>query len=173
MKHTLVIDSQGMVEYDLYQMERMDDQLLDILNLQLDDFDASLGQLRKKKEILSGVVTNKTENDEAYQLEVSYFLFLYTWLVFTFYQLSDLNSGFKRRMNELLQERELIQRHSDGLQILQNKFKNEKQLKTIRRNADDALRKYGLLVSVLFQKKLTIFSFIIFLYKTLDLVFSR
>ena len=71
MKHALVIDSQGMIEYDLYQMSKIDEQLLEIMNLQIDDYDLALGQLRKKKEILSGVVANREEREAAHQLEVN------------------------------------------------------------------------------------------------------
>ena len=65
-----MIDSLGMIEFDLYQLEKIDAQLLDIMNLQIDDFDSSLSQLRKKKEILSGVASNRSEREAAYLLEV-------------------------------------------------------------------------------------------------------
>jgi hypothetical protein len=67
-----VIEPQGMVEYDLYQIQKMDEQLLEIMNSQIDDFEASLGQLRKKKEILSGVGSISSEREAAHQLEVDF-----------------------------------------------------------------------------------------------------
>jgi hypothetical protein len=70
MKHNLVIDAQGMVDYDLYQIQKLDEQLLEIFNLQIDDYDQSLAQLRKKKEILSGVASKAAEREAAHQLEV-------------------------------------------------------------------------------------------------------
>lgn len=71
LKRTVVIDSQGMIEYDLYQMNKVDEQLLDIMNMQIDDLDSSLSQLRKKKEILSNVSGNRAERDAVHQAEVS------------------------------------------------------------------------------------------------------
>ena len=70
MKHNLVIDAQGMVDYDIYQLQKLDEQLLDIFNLQIDDYDQSLAQLKKKKEILSGVASKAAEREAAHQLEV-------------------------------------------------------------------------------------------------------
>jgi chromosome segregation ATPase len=70
LKKAVVIDSQGMIEYDLYQMNKVDEQLLDIMNMQIDDLDSSLVQLKKKKEILSNVAANKAERETAHQLEV-------------------------------------------------------------------------------------------------------
>ena len=58
----------------------------------------------------------------------------------------EVNMNFKKRINELLQERDLLKRHSGGLQIAFSKYKNDKQLKTIKRMADDALRKYAIAV---------------------------
>ena len=66
--------------------------------------------------------------------------------------MDELNAGFKRRMTELLQERDLLKRHTDGLQIAYHKSKSEKQLKSIRRTADEALRKYAVSVRVFLQK---------------------
>lgn len=52
-------------------------------------------------------------------------------------------------MSDLLEERDLIKRHNDGLHIAGNKYKVDKNLKTIRRIADDALRKYSVVVNFL------------------------
>ena len=65
-----MIDPQGMIEYDLFQMNKVDEQLLDVMNMQIDDFDSSLAQLKKKREILSNVSGNKEERDLAHQVEV-------------------------------------------------------------------------------------------------------
>ncbi|KAJ3356823.1 hypothetical protein HDU83_009635 [Entophlyctis luteolus] len=70
-KTELIVDSIGMVEYDIYQAERLQEQFAEILNYQMDDFELALSQLRKKKEILVGVVINETERDASYMLEVS------------------------------------------------------------------------------------------------------
>lgn len=70
MKQALIIDAQGMVDYDLYQIQKLDDQFLEIMNLQIDDFDVALSQIKKKKEILSGVATKAAEREAAHQLEV-------------------------------------------------------------------------------------------------------
>ena len=71
LKTAVVIDPQGMIEYDLYQMDKVDEQLLEIMNLQIDDFDSALAQLKKKKEILSNVGGNLDEREAAHQVEVN------------------------------------------------------------------------------------------------------
>ena len=70
LKTAVVIDPQGMIEYDLYQMGKVDEQLLEIMNMQIDDFDSALAQLKKKKEILSNVGGNLDEREAAHQVEV-------------------------------------------------------------------------------------------------------
>jgi hypothetical protein len=75
LKKALKIDSQGMIEYDLYQINKVDEQLMEIMNMQIDDLDASLLQLKKKKEILSNVTANKVDREAAHHGEVITFRF--------------------------------------------------------------------------------------------------
>jgi len=63
--------------------------------------------------------------------------------------LLELNQAFRQRLDDLLKERDLLKRHSDGLKISYHKHKSEKQVKSIKRFADDALRKYAVSVSLL------------------------
>ncbi|KAJ3142559.1 hypothetical protein HK100_001383 [Physocladia obscura] len=71
-KMDLVVDSVGMVEYDIYQAERLQEQFAEILNYQMDDFELALSQLRKKKEILTGVAMNESEREASYSLELQF-----------------------------------------------------------------------------------------------------
>ena len=64
MQHLTAV-KQGMVQYDIYQAERLSQQFVDILNFQLDDYETSLSQLRKKKGILSGVRANDQAREES------------------------------------------------------------------------------------------------------------
>ncbi|KAI9330036.1 hypothetical protein DFJ73DRAFT_859404 [Zopfochytrium polystomum] len=123
-KLELNLDSLGLVEYDMYQAERLDEQFSELMNYQLDDFDLSLTQLKKKKEILSGVLMSDTEREKSYKLE-----------------LHEIVAGFRKRMNDLLDEQKLVQRHAVGLKQVQTDYTSEK--KTILRTADGALRKYS------------------------------
>ncbi|KAJ3022963.1 hypothetical protein HKX48_004721 [Thoreauomyces humboldtii] len=125
-KQQLVIDSQGMVEYDLYQAQRLEEQFADILNWQLDDYEAALAQLHKKQEILSGVTTGTEERDESYRLE-----------------LSEIVSGFRKRIADLLEEQQLLRKHVQGLKIVLSNYAGDRLMSMIQRTADDALRKYA------------------------------
>ena len=58
----------------------------------------------------------------------------------------ELNVGFKKKMEDLLKERDLMKRHNEGLRLANHKYKTDKNFKTIRRTADDALRKYAVTV---------------------------
>lgn len=60
----------------------------------------------------------------------------------------ELNQAFRQRLDDLLEERALIKRHSDGLKISYHKHKSEKNIKSIQRFADDALRKYAVSVNL-------------------------
>ncbi|TPX57516.1 hypothetical protein PhCBS80983_g03779 [Powellomyces hirtus] len=125
-KQQLVIDSTGMVEYDLYQAQRLDEQFADILNWQLDDYEAALAQLHKKQEILAGVSTATEERDESYRLE-----------------LSEIVSGFRKRIADLLEEQQLLKKHVQGLKIVLSNYAGDRLMSTIQRTADEALRKYA------------------------------
>jgi hypothetical protein len=61
----------------------------------------------------------------------------------------ELNVGFKKKMEDLLKERDLMKRHNEGLRLANHKYKTDKNFKTIRRTADDALRKYAVTVRYL------------------------
>ncbi|KAI8833719.1 hypothetical protein BC829DRAFT_407714 [Chytridium lagenaria] len=93
-KIELNINSMGMVQYDIYQAERLQDQFAEILNFQLDDFEMSLGQLRKKREILLGVVSNEGDRETSYKLE-----------------LHEIIAGFRRRVTDILEEQKLVKAH--------------------------------------------------------------
>ncbi|KAJ3277433.1 hypothetical protein HK104_003301 [Borealophlyctis nickersoniae] len=130
-KQELVIDSQGMVEYDIYQAERLLDQFAEILNYQLDDYESSLTQLRKKREILSGVQTNEEEREESYKMEMD-----------------DIVGGFRRRVANLLDEQKMIRKHIQGLKIILANYLGEKVNPSVQRTADEALRKYSAVVHI-------------------------
>ncbi|KAI8621807.1 hypothetical protein BC830DRAFT_1092288 [Chytriomyces sp. MP71] len=123
-KMELIIDSIGMVEYDIYQAERLQEQFAEILNYQLDDFEMSLSQLRKKKEILLGVVINETEREASYALE-----------------LHELVVGFRKRISDLLEEQRLLKAHTTSLKFVYDNYTSD--TKSIQRTADGALRNYG------------------------------
>ncbi|KAI9334014.1 hypothetical protein BDR26DRAFT_867635 [Obelidium mucronatum] len=123
-KVELMIDSVGMVEYDIYQAERLQEQFAEILNYQLDDFEMALSQLRKKKEILSGIVISEAEREASYALE-----------------LHELVSGFRKRVSDLLEEQRLLKSHTTSLKTIASTYSSDK--KTIQRTADNALRCYS------------------------------
>ncbi|KAJ3028170.1 UNVERIFIED_CONTAM: hypothetical protein HDU68_002316 [Siphonaria sp. JEL0065] len=123
-KVELMIDSVGMVEYDIYQAERLQEQFAEILNYQLDDFEMALSQLRKKKEILSGIVINEAERDASYALE-----------------LHELVSGFRKRVSDLLDEQRLLKTHTTSLKTIVRTYTSD--TKTVQRTADNALRCYS------------------------------
>ncbi|KAJ3151655.1 hypothetical protein HDU86_006074 [Geranomyces michiganensis] len=125
-KQQLVIDSTGMVEYDLYQAQRLDEQFADILNWQLDDYEAALSQLHQKQEILSGVTTGTEERDESYRLE-----------------LGEIVNGFRKRIADLLEEQQLLKKHVQGLKIVLSNFAGDRLTSMVQRTADEALRKYA------------------------------
>ena len=60
----------------------------------------------------------------------------------------ELNQSFRERLNDLLEERAMLKRHSSGLKISYHKHKSEKQIKSIKRFADDALRKYAISIYI-------------------------
>ncbi|KAI9090027.1 hypothetical protein DFS34DRAFT_380799 [Phlyctochytrium arcticum] len=130
-KQALVIDSQGMVEYDMYQAERLEEQFADILNWQLDDYESALAQLRKKKEILSGVTTNEEEREMSYKIE-----------------LSEIVGGFRKRVADLLEEQQLLRKHIQGLKVVLANYAGDKLMATVRRTADEALRRYAFTMTV-------------------------
>ncbi|KAJ3412358.1 hypothetical protein HDV05_000832 [Chytridiales sp. JEL 0842] len=123
-KLELNIDSLGMVEYDIYQAERLDEQFAEILNLQLDDFEMSLSQLRKKREILSGVMNNEGDRESSYKLE-----------------LHEIVASFRKRVSDLLEEQKLLRTHIASLKVIEDDYTSDK--KTINRTADINLRKYA------------------------------
>ncbi|KAJ3110227.1 hypothetical protein HDU96_006792, partial [Phlyctochytrium bullatum] len=99
-----------MVEYDVYQAERLQDQFAEILNFQLDDFEMSLGQLRKKKEILSGVINNENDREASYKLE-----------------LHEIVAGFRRRVADILEEQKLLKSHLKSLKAIREDYLSDKQ----------------------------------------------
>ncbi|KAJ3328261.1 hypothetical protein HDU76_010288 [Blyttiomyces sp. JEL0837] len=128
-KLELNIDSLGMLEYDIYQAERLDEQFAEILNYQLDDFEMSLSQLKKKREILSGVMTNESDREASYKLE-----------------LHEIVASFRKRVSDLLEEQRLLKVHTKSLKMILDDYLSEK--KTIQRTADVALRKYSITLQV-------------------------
>ncbi|KAJ3109622.1 hypothetical protein HDU97_003096 [Phlyctochytrium planicorne] len=116
---------QGMVEYDVYQAERLQDQFAEILNYQLDDFELSLGQLKKKREILLGVVSNESDRETSYKLEMH-----------------EIIAGFRRRVSDILEEQKLLKTHLKGLKLVHQDYTSDNQ--TVKRTADVALRKYAI-----------------------------
>ncbi|KAJ3178576.1 hypothetical protein HDU87_003399 [Geranomyces variabilis] len=137
-KQQLVIDSTGMVEYDLYQAQRLDEQFADILNWQLDDYEAALSQLHQKQEILSGVKTGTEERDESYRLE-----------------LGEIINGFRKRIADLLEEQQLLKKHVQGLKIVLSNFAGDRLMNVVQRTADEALRKYAFAMHLSEDKGLT------------------
>ncbi|TPX77188.1 hypothetical protein CcCBS67573_g01537 [Chytriomyces confervae] len=123
-KMELIIDSIGMVEYDIYQAERLQEQFAEILNYQLDDFEMALSQLRKKKEILQGVVINETEREASYALEFH-----------------ELVAAFRKRISDLLEEQRLLKAHTKSLQQIYDNYASD--TKSIQRTADGALKIYS------------------------------
>ncbi|KAJ3056143.1 hypothetical protein HK097_007975 [Rhizophlyctis rosea] len=128
-KQELIIDSRGMVQYDIYQAERLSQQFVDILNFQLDDYETSLSQLRKKREILAGVQANEQEREESYRME-----------------LDDIVTGFKRRVASLLEEQQQLKKHIQGLKVIYGNYMGERTQPTVQRMSDEALRKYSAVI---------------------------
>ncbi|KAI9199638.1 uncharacterized protein BJ171DRAFT_445439 [Polychytrium aggregatum] len=124
-KAEIVIDSRGMAEYNIFQAEQINEQFSEILNLQLDDYEHSLAQLRKKQEILQGVGTVE-ERENAYKLEMA-----------------EIHNGFKRRMTDLIEEQTLLQKHIKSLKHALPTYFDENRNKTVKRQGDEALRKYS------------------------------
>ncbi|KAI8811689.1 hypothetical protein BJ742DRAFT_867047, partial [Cladochytrium replicatum] len=131
MKQELVIDSQGMVEYDIYQAQRLDRQFCEILNYQLDDFESSLLQLKKKREILATATTYDKERETSFKVE-----------------LTELVTGFRKRATELMDEQKVLQAHIKGLKIILTNYASDARHQTIERTADEALRKYSVVVQL-------------------------
>ncbi|KAJ3394004.1 hypothetical protein HDU84_000503 [Entophlyctis sp. JEL0112] len=123
-KTELIVDSIGMVEYDIYQAERLQEQFAEILNYQMDDFELALSQLRKKKEILVGVVINETERDASYMLE-----------------LHELVVAFRKRITDLLDEQKLLKGHTVNLKTIFENYKTD--TKTVKRVADVGQKCYS------------------------------
>ncbi|KAJ3091758.1 hypothetical protein HK102_013525 [Quaeritorhiza haematococci] len=127
----LVIDPQGMVDYDLHHAERLKNQLAEILNSNLDDFESSLVQLRKKRDILLDVIVDEEERENSYRLE-----------------LTDLSVGFRKQVTDLLEEQKLLKEHIKALRLIRAQSLDEKYQHTMRRIADAAVRKYALLMLI-------------------------
>ncbi|KAJ3146088.1 hypothetical protein HK101_002369, partial [Irineochytrium annulatum] len=127
-KLELNINSMGMVEYDIYQSSRLQEQFAEILNLQLDDYEVSLSQLRKKKEILSGVLSSDG-GEATYKLE-----------------LHEIVASFRKRMTDLLEEQELLKTHMKSMKVIHTDYLSDTQ--TVERTADVALRKYATVMYV-------------------------
>ncbi|KAL2916813.1 hypothetical protein HK105_203592 [Polyrhizophydium stewartii] len=133
-KHDLVVDSKageasGMLSYDLHQAKQLQRQFAEILDFQLDDFDATLAQIRKKREIMQGVTNGprlEVQDAETFEKE-----------------LDDLSRGFQNRMSQLLAELKLLEEHTSGLKLIQSKFEEQRNLTTVDRLTDMTLRKYA------------------------------
>ncbi|EGF83524.1 hypothetical protein BATDEDRAFT_22304 [Batrachochytrium dendrobatidis JAM81] len=128
-KHDLIFNSKGMASYDLYQAKQFQRQFAEILDFQLDDFDASLAQIRKKYEIMQSVTGNSQtnlQNQQVYQKE-----------------LDDLLKKFAAHMQELLGELKLLDIHIKGLELVNNKLSEESSNATIDSVANIASRKYS------------------------------
>ncbi|KAI9004692.1 hypothetical protein BC832DRAFT_57246 [Gaertneriomyces semiglobifer] len=86
----LHVTSSALRSYSHYQVTLLHSQLSEILNVQLDDYETSLSQLRKKRDILKGAGVGGG-NEEGYEAE-----------------LEVLKGEFERRIGGLLEERELL-----------------------------------------------------------------
>ncbi|KAI8817696.1 uncharacterized protein EV422DRAFT_212674 [Fimicolochytrium jonesii] len=122
----LVIDPLGMVEYDIWQARRLQEQFADILNWQLDDYELALTQLRKKQEILAGITTGVEERDQSYRLE-----------------LNEIVAGFRKRVADLLEEQHVLGKHIQGLRTMLQSYGGDNDMNLVQRTADDALRKFA------------------------------
>nr|KAJ3422388.1 hypothetical protein HK105_008307 [Polyrhizophydium stewartii] len=134
-KHDLV----GMLSYDLHQAKQLQRQFAEILDFQLDDFDATLAQIRKKREIMQGVTNGprlEVQDAETFEKE-----------------LDDLSRGFQNRMSQLLAELKLLEEHTSGLKLIQSKFEEQRNLTTVDRLTDMTLRKYAAVSSSGTQKR--------------------
>ncbi|KAJ3115975.1 hypothetical protein HK098_006822 [Nowakowskiella sp. JEL0407] len=120
-----------MVEYDIYQAQQLEDQFAEILNYQLDDFEFSLSQLKKKREILSGTALSEDKDrDTSFKVE-----------------LTEIVTGFRKRIEDLISEKNLLKTHIKGLKIALSSYVND-HATSIQRSADGALRKYAISMQV-------------------------
>lgn len=66
----LEMTPKALMEYDVLQAEKLDVQFAEMIDCQLDDYEIALDQLKRKREILSGVRSNEEEHETSYRLEV-------------------------------------------------------------------------------------------------------
>jgi hypothetical protein len=58
---------------------------------------------------------------------------------------------FRHKINELLEEEKILKIHLTGLEKLSENFKKDQELFTIKRTADESLRKYSAMVCALYR----------------------
>ncbi|KAH6583071.1 hypothetical protein BASA61_008195 [Batrachochytrium salamandrivorans] len=128
-KHTLVMNSREMLSYDSYQAKKLQRQFAEVLDLQLDDYDSTLAQIHKKREIIlsgSGDLRAESLDQESFENE-----------------LENLSNGFISRIQSLLDELKLLDTHTKGLELVKSKLDSDKKDALLDRMGDISLRKYS------------------------------
>ncbi|KAJ3227223.1 hypothetical protein HK099_002916 [Clydaea vesicula] len=129
----LEMTPEAMLKYDIIQGEQLELQFCEMLDYQLDDFETSISQLQRKKEVLnlvssssSGSSSTTEDRENSHRLEMR-----------------DINVGFKKRVSDLLEEQNLLKIHVDMLKSNLEKITSEEDVK-VRRNTDEGKKKYAI-----------------------------
>ncbi|TPX45677.1 hypothetical protein SeLEV6574_g03721 [Synchytrium endobioticum] len=125
----------ALTEYDLRETLRIELQMSQVLDGQLDDFDAALAQYKKKAELLMNSAMGDAAESAIRETALRG-------------ELRDLNFAFADRMKKFLEEQDLLLKHMNGLKVTQLMYAKAKKDVHVERLADLALRKYATTIAV-------------------------
>ncbi|KAI8915971.1 hypothetical protein EDD86DRAFT_197323 [Gorgonomyces haynaldii] len=126
-KKDLKINAGSLMAFDMSQCELLEIQFEEMFNLQLDDFESSLSQLMRKREIFS--VVEGTEQQTAREQFDK--------------EMTRLGDNFRNRMLRLLDENALLTRHKTSMKLTSDAFEVNKVLPSIETIGDINLRQYA------------------------------
>ncbi|RKP00979.1 hypothetical protein CXG81DRAFT_12569 [Caulochytrium protostelioides] len=125
-RQELVIDAEGMNHFDLYQIERLQEQFAAVLNLQLDDYDTQVANIRKKSTLLTDV---DAAANVASELDK---------------EIKDIKSNYLKRVRDLLEEEENLRKHKKSLVLNLTEMQTAReQGPTMRRRGTVTMQKYA------------------------------
>jgi hypothetical protein len=120
-RELLVPEPQGITEISIKEAETLQKQLHDIMNSHIDDLEAALMQIKKKREILGGF------NMDDDQVETNHLL-----------------DEFEMAMNQLQQEQSLLTEHIISLKVALTRYKEATEYLEWKKYAQETQRKYSI-----------------------------
>ena len=119
-----------MISYDLSQGEVLEQQFESMFNMQLDDYESNLQHLMRKKEIFEGEGEDQASARDQFDKEIR-----------------ERTESFKKRMCQLIEESDLLQRHMEFLSISKMAYESDRLLPSVNPVGDLSNRIYSIMVS--------------------------